>query len=106
MAIPKRWHKRAKDFHRQTSDTYVLESSDTCVLDGICESLSMFWTACDEVSRDGITFLTGTGQRKLHPGVGAAKHAWQSVLAGCRLLGIGVPAQPEKPDKPRPGFQR
>ena len=90
-------HKKARSFFNKIKTEYELSEDEIILLEGCCENLSIYWIACDLLSVDGLTFKNEkTGQIRKNPAVEITKNAWAGFLAGCRILQICQPGEPNK----------
>ena len=90
------WHIKAMEFNKQIRHEYKFSPDELSVLDGITDNLSNYWKASEQLNREGLT-IGGDGQiARKHPACEISKISWGQFLAGCRLLGICRPQEPEK----------
>jgi len=93
-----RWHKEVREFYRQTHTEYEFSDDEERILHAICENLDIFWRATDQLTKEGLTFVSENGMIRKHPACEISKNAWAAFLAGCRMLGIGK-QQVEQPKR-------
>lgn len=95
-----KWTKQAKRWFKVLLQEYNFESEELFLVHSLCNQLSIYYQASEQLEKEGLFFSSENGVIKKHPGTEVCKHAFAGVIAMCKLLKIGSP-----PDeiKNRPG---
>ena len=89
--MPKKTDKIEKKINRfkgNLQKLMVFEDYELEILDGACENLRLYYTACAAIRNEGLTIKTQNGYLKKHPAIEASKTTWASFLSGLRQLKI------------------
>jgi P27 family predicted phage terminase small subunit len=99
-APPATWTKQAKTWFRCVVRSWVIENEDLSLLLGVGEKLNQFWLAQGILQKEGLVFLSDTGQLRKHPACEISKNAWAGYLAGLRALGLEEVSDRKKAGRP------
>ena len=93
------WRSEVQIFFDEILKNFELEADSLKVFQVACHSLDRYLEAKEKLDREGITYMTSTGNVKKHPANEIEKVAKAQFLQAMRMLGISD-LEPNRPGRP------